>query len=118
MISRGTYLTEYVEVPIPNGNSIRAYIFEGEYYYNIGDICKSITRKRNLERVRLDDRVKFELMRDTKKGRRISWFTNKYGLFDIVFGIRGEGSFEIKKYFIDNIDTVIRPNLLDKRDIT
>jgi hypothetical protein len=110
MISRGSYLTEYVEIPLPNGKSIAAYVFDGEYYYNLGDICKSILRKRNLERIILDGEVKFELMRDTKRGRRVSTFTNRYGLFDIVFKMRGEKSFEMKKYILDNASAFSGPN--------
>ena len=110
MVSRGSYLTEYTEIPLPNGNTIKAYIFDGEYYYNLGDICKSMLRKRNLERIVLDNGVKFELMRETKRGRRVSTFTNIYGLFDIVFKMRGDKSFEMKKYILDNVGSFSGPN--------
>lgn len=110
MVSRGSYLTEYTEIPLPNGNTIKAYIFDGEYYYNLGDICKSILRKRNIERIILDEGIKFDLMRDTNKGRRVSTFTNIYGLFDIVFKMRGDKSFEMKKYFLDNVSVFSGPN--------
>ena len=116
MISRGSYLTEYVEIPLPNGKSIKAYVFDGEYYYNLGDLCKSILKRRNLNDIRIDNSLKFELMRDTKRGRRVSLFTDKYGLFEIIFGMRGEESLELKKYILDNVDLVSEPNLGGQRN--
>ena len=116
MVSRGSYLTEYIEIPLPNGKTIKAYIFDGEYYYNLGDLCGSLLKKRNINDIRIDDSLKFELMRDTKKGRRVSLFTNKYGLFDIVFKMRGIESIELKKYILDNVDMVTKPNLGSQRN--
>ena len=53
-----------------------------------------------------EDFLRVQMMRDTTKGKRVPWFTDKYGLVEIVMKTRGNGSGDLKKFIVDNIDKI------------
>ena len=54
-----------------------------------------------------EDILKVQMIRGTTRGNRAPWFTDKYGLVEIIMKTRGgEGSRELKKFIVDNIDKI------------
>lgn len=95
------------EIALPNGNKINGYKYDDELtLYNIGDICKAIGKVRNVSDVKGDEILRVQMMRDTTKGKRIPWFTDKYGLVEIVMKMRGSGSGDLKKFIVDNVNSI------------
>ena len=95
------------EITLPNGNKIDGYKYDDELIlYNIGDICKAIGKIRNVSNVKGDDFLRVQMMRNTTKGTRVPWFTDKYGLVEIIMKPRGSGSGDLKKFIVDNIDKI------------
>lgn len=95
------------EITLPNGNIIEGFKYDDEtFLYNIGDVCKAICKVRNASDVKGEDFLKVQMMRDTIRGKRVSWFTDKYGLVEIIMKTRGGGSRELKKFITDNINSI------------
>ena len=95
------------EITLPNGNKISGYKYDDELtLYNIGDICKAIGKVRNVSDVKGDEILRVQMMRDTTKGKRIPWFTDRYGLVEIVMKMRGGDSKELKKFIVDNVNSI------------
>lgn len=95
------------EITLPNGNKIDGYRYDDELIlYNIGDICKAIGKIRNVSNVKGEDFLRVQMMRDTTKGKRIPWFTDKYGLVEIVMKTRGGNARELKKFIVDNVNSI------------
>lgn len=101
------FIQKTSEITLPNGNKIDGYKYDDELIlYNIGDICKAIGKIRNVSNVKGEDFLRVQMMRDTTKGKRVPWFTDKYGLVEIVMKTRGNGSGDLKKFIVDNIDKI------------
>lgn len=95
------------EIALPNGNVVEGFRYDDEtLLYNIGDVCKAIGKVRNVSDVRGEDFLRVQMMRDTIKGKRVSWFTDKYGLVEIIMKTRGGSSRELKKFIVDNINNI------------
>ena len=95
------------EITLPNGNVVEGFRYDDEtLLYNIGDVCKAIGKVRNVSDVRGEDFLRVQMMRDTIKGKRVSWFTDKYGLVEIIMKTRGGSSMELKKFIVDNINNI------------
>jgi hypothetical protein len=101
------FIQKTSEITLPNGNKIDGYRYDDELIlYNIGDICKAIGKIRNVSNVKGEDFLRVQMMRNTTKGTRVPWFTDKYGLVEIIMKTRGSGSGDLKKFIVDNIDKI------------
>jgi hypothetical protein len=102
------FIQKTSEITLPNGKTIGGYKYDDELtLYNIGDIYKAIGKNRNVSDMKGEDILKVQMMRDTIRGKRIPWFTDKYGLVEIVMKTRGgDNTRELKKYIIDNINSI------------
>ena len=102
------FIQKTSEINLPNGKTINGYKYDEELtLYNIGDIYKAIGKNRNVSDMKGEDILKVQMMRDTTKGKRIPWFTDKYGLVEIVMKTRGgENTRELKKFIIDNVNSI------------
>ena len=95
------------EITLPNGNVVEGFRYDDEtLLYNIGDVCKAIGKVRNVSDVRGEDFLRVQMMRDTIKGKRVSWFTDKHGLVEIIMKTRGGSSRELKKFIVDNVNII------------
>ena len=95
------------EITLPNGNVVKRFKYDDEtFLYNIGDVCKAIGKVRNASDVKGEDFIRVQMMRDTIRGNRVSWFTDKYGLVEMIMKTRGGGSRELKKFIVDNINSI------------
>lgn len=102
------FIQKTSEITLPNGKTIDGYKYDNELtLYNIGDIYKAIGKNRNVSDMKGEDILKVQMMRDTIRGKRIPWFTDKYGLVEIVMKIRGgENTKELKKFIVDNANNI------------
>lgn len=102
------FIQKTSEIVLPNGNKIDGYKYDDEVtLYNIGDICKAIGKVRNVSDMKGDDILRVQMIRETTRGNRVPWFTDKYGLVEIIMKIRGgENTRELKKFIIDNVNSI------------
>lgn len=102
------FIQKTSEITLPNGKTIDGYKYDdGLTLYNIGDIYKAIGKNRNVSDMKGEDILKVQMIRGTTRGNRAPWFTDKYGLVEIIMKTRGgEGSRELKKFIVDNIDKI------------
>lgn len=102
------FIQKTSEITLPNGKTIDGYKYDDELtLYNIGDIYKAIGKNRNVSDMKGEDILKVQMIRGTTRGNRAPWFTDKYGLVEIIMKTRGgEGSRELKKFIVDNIDKI------------
>lgn len=102
------FIQKTSEITLPNGKTIDGYKYDDELtLYNIGDIYKAIGKNRNVSDMKGEDILKVQMIRGTTRGNRAPWFTDKYGLVEIIMKTRGgEGSRELKKFIVDNVDRI------------
>ena len=101
------FIQKTSEITLPNGNVVEGFKYDDDtLLYNIGDICKAIGKVRNASDVKGEDFLRVQMMRDTIRGKRVSWFTNKYGLVEMIMKTRGGGSRNLKKFIVDNVDKI------------